>query len=87
MVFYNSERPLQKIYEYNFGILVLLIGAIQKLKPASFRVWFSKRHKVRFSPPGFPFTAVTAQATSDARAVIFESLLFDNPHSILKNLT
>lgn len=64
----------------------MLIGAIQKLKPASFRVWFSKRHKVRFSPPGFPFTAVTAKATSDARAVIFESLLFDNPHSILKSL-
>ena len=35
--------------------------------------------------PGCPFIALTATATSDTRAVIFDSLLFENPHTILES--
>ena len=35
--------------------------------------------------PGCPFIALTATATSDTRAVIFDSLLFENPRTILES--
>lgn len=60
-------------------------GQSKSQKHAAFREWFSKLQEFRSLIPGCPFTTLTATATSETRAVIFDSLLFENPRTILES--
>ncbi|XP_068689653.1 uncharacterized protein [Montipora foliosa] len=60
-------------------------GQSQTQKHAAFRAWFSKLHEFRSLLPACPFIALTATATSDTRDTIFESLLFNNPCTIVES--
>ncbi|XP_078355691.1 bifunctional 3'-5' exonuclease/ATP-dependent helicase WRN-like [Oculina patagonica] len=60
-------------------------GQSKSQKHTAFRVWFSRLHELKSLLPGCPVIALTATATSDTRAAIFESLLFDKPHMVLES--
>ena len=54
----------------------------KRYKHAAFRVWFTRLHELRSLLDNVPFIALTATATKDTRASIFEALAMVKPHMI-----
>lgn len=69
----------------HLSLSINLRGLSRSNKHTAFRVWFARLHELRSLLPGVPFIALTATATSDTRAAIFEALSMDSPHVIMES--